>query len=207
MFFPSAFSPRRIIFISRIYFEKTPELHNLWNFSKSDLSSGAHMGNQMLPCIRGAPVWKMRAGASQQFEMTPLAGPRKRHPGRKHHPPERNGLSKRNSLTWGADGVSAAMLGGKKSSLQDSFSCTGPLIPPFHEGKLSASSGGGLLLHRSLCSVHLQLPSNAGDNFRHETTTARRHNSSDIPGFENLIWEPNKTVLMCFCSSYNHYCD
>lgn len=41
---------------------------------------------------------KCEAGASQQFEMTPLVGPRKRHPGREHHlqhsagPPERNGL-------------------------------------------------------------------------------------------------------------------
>lgn len=136
-FFPSAVSPERILFILRIYFQKTPELHNLWNFSKSDLSSGTHMGNQMLPCIRGALVWEMRAGASQPFEMTPLVGPRKRHPGREHHlqhragPPERNGLSKWNSLTWGADGVLVAMLR-ETSSLQDSFSCTGPLIPPFH---------------------------------------------------------------------------
>lgn len=29
MFFLSAFSPRRVLFISRIYFQKTPELHNL----------------------------------------------------------------------------------------------------------------------------------------------------------------------------------
>lgn len=80
MCFLSSFCPERVHFTLWSHFQKTPEFYNPWNFSKPDLSSGAHMGNQMLPSIPAASslsVWKMCAGASQQCEITPLGGQRK----------------------------------------------------------------------------------------------------------------------------------
>lgn len=54
MFSLSAFCRERVHFTLWNYFQKTPELYNPWNFSKPDLSSGAHMGNQTLPSIPAA---------------------------------------------------------------------------------------------------------------------------------------------------------
>lgn len=50
----SAFCLERVHFTLWSRFQKTPEFYNLWNSSKPDLSSGAHMGNQMLPSIPAA---------------------------------------------------------------------------------------------------------------------------------------------------------
>lgn len=61
MFSLSAFCVVRVHFTLWNHFQKTPEVYNPWNFSKLDLSSGAHMGNQMLLLHS---LWKMCAGAS-----------------------------------------------------------------------------------------------------------------------------------------------
>lgn len=45
-------------FVSR--FQKTPEFYNPWNFSKPDLSPGAHMGNQMLPSFLAASSLRLK---------------------------------------------------------------------------------------------------------------------------------------------------
>lgn len=72
-----SFCPERVHFTLWNRLQKTPEFYNLLNFSKPDLSSGAHMGNQKLPSIPAASslsVWKMCAGASPRSEITPLGG-------------------------------------------------------------------------------------------------------------------------------------
>lgn len=66
-------------------FRKLPSSIIHENFSKLDLSSGAHVGNQMLPSVVAASSMRLRkkkkkelrAGASQRCEMTPLGGQRR----------------------------------------------------------------------------------------------------------------------------------
>lgn len=75
---------------------------------------GAHMGNQMLLCIQAALLWKIHAGASEQREMAPLGGPRKRHPCRECHQQHSTGVPERTVIS--------------EVQIQDSFGCSGPEV-------------------------------------------------------------------------------